>query len=56
MNLFERTRNKREEDAGLKQKAKSEPAKKETGKTMSQADFSGYGSGRPAQSKKWTDK
>ena len=54
MNLFERTRNKREEDAGLKQKTKTEHAKKESGKTMSQAEFSGYD--RPKQSKKWTEK
>lgn len=53
MNLFERTRNKREEDAGLKEKPKQEP-KKESGKTMSQAEFSGYD--RPKQSKKWVEK
>lgn len=53
MNLFQRTRDKREEDAGLKEKPKAEP-KKKAEKTMSQSEFSGYG--RPTQSKKWTEK
>lgn len=52
MDIFTRTRNKREEDAGLKEKPKQEP-KKESGKTMSRDEFL-YG--RPSQSKKWTEK
>lgn len=52
-NIFDRTRDKREQDAGLKEK----PAKKEDApqrkKEMSREDFF-YG--RPPQSKKWTEK
>lgn len=55
MNFFERTRQKREEDAGLKEKSKPKDSKKETNKkTMSQPEFSGYKS--PSQSKKWVEK
>lgn len=52
MNIFERTRQKREQEAGTKEKPKQEP-KKEQGRTMSNEEFF-YG--RPTQSKKWTEK
>lgn len=54
MNIFDRTRKKREQDAGLEEKSKPKQEKKKNEKTMSQAEFSGYKS--PPQSKKWIEK
>ena len=52
--IFERTRDKREADAGMKDKPQKEAPKQSKEKTMSQSEFSGYD--RPKQSKKWIEK
>jgi len=56
MNIFERTREKREQDAGLKDKQSKKEDKPVHKKEMTNEEFFYGTEKRPPQSKKWIEK